>query len=91
MEETRWEGQNFSEDVALQEEEERPVEMWWHTAETRFHLLAKRTNPFKSAGVSIRLTTGSRGVHISGSNTANTMFWGSVKGTDYPLHLPVSP
>ena len=29
------------------------------------------------------LATGSRGVHISGSNAGYTMFWGSVKGTGY--------
>jgi len=28
---------------------------------------------------------------IVGSNTGCTMFWGSVKSTGYPLHLPVSP
>jgi len=33
----------------------------------------------------------SRGVHISGSNAGYTMFRGSVKGTGYPLHSPVSP
>jgi len=30
-------------------------------------------------------------VRISGSNAGYTMFRGSVKGTGYPLHLPVSP
>jgi hypothetical protein len=35
--------------------------------ETRFRLSAKRTSPFKSAGASVQSTTGSRGVHISGS------------------------
>jgi len=60
-------------------------------AETRFSLSAKRTNPFKSAGASVQSTTGSRGVHISGSNVGYTMFRGSVKGTGYPLHSPVSP
>ena len=34
-------------------------------AETRFHLSAKRTSPFKSAGASVQSTTGSRGVRIS--------------------------
>jgi len=53
-------------------------------AETRFRLSAKRTSQFKSA-------TGSRGVRISGSNGGYTMFRGSVKGTGYPLHSPVSP
>jgi hypothetical protein len=60
-------------------------------AETRFRVSAKRTSPFKSAGVSVQSTTGSRGVRISGSNVGYTMFRGSVKGTGYPLHSPVSP
>ena len=60
-------------------------------AETRFGLSAKRTSPFKSAGVSGQSTTGSRGVRISGSNAGYTMFLGSVKGTGYPIHSPVSP
>ena len=37
-------------------------------AETRFRLSAKRTSPFKSAGVSVQSTTGSRSVRISSSN-----------------------
>jgi hypothetical protein len=32
----------------------------------------------------------SRGVRISGNNIGYTMFRGSVKGTSYPLHSPVS-
>jgi hypothetical protein len=60
-------------------------------AETRFRLSAKRTSPFKSAGASVQSTTGSRGVRISDSNAGYTMFRGSVKGTSYPLHSPVSP
>ena len=61
-------------------------------AETRFRLSAKRTSPFKSAGgASVQSTTGSRGVPISGSNAGYTMFRGSMKGTGYPLHSPVSP
>jgi hypothetical protein len=63
-------------------------------AETRFHLLAKRTSPFKSAGASVQSTTGSRGVRNSGINDSNagyTMFRGSVKGTGDPLQSPVSP
>ena len=59
--------------------------------ETRFRLSAKRTSPFKSAGASFHSTTGSRCVRISGSNAGYTMFRGSVKGTGYPLHSPVSP
>ena len=60
-------------------------------AETRFSLSAKRTSPFKSAGASVRSTTGSRVVRISGSNAGYTMFRGSVKGTGYPINSPVSP
>ena len=60
-------------------------------AETEFRLSAKRTSPFKSTGASVHSTTGSRGVRISGSNAGHTMFRGSVKGSGYPLHSPVSP
>jgi hypothetical protein len=60
-------------------------------AETRFPLSAKRMSPFKSAEASVQSTTGSRGVRISGINAGYTMFRGSVKGTSYPLHSPVSP
>jgi len=60
-------------------------------AETRFRLSAKRTNRFKSVGASVQSTTGSRGVHISGSNTGYTMFRGSVKSTGYQLYSPVFP
>ena len=42
-------------------------------------------------GASVQSTTGSRGVRISGSNVGYTMFRGSVKGTGFPLHSPVSP
>ena len=37
-------------------------------AETRFGLSAKRTSPFKSAGVSVQSAAGSRCVRISSSN-----------------------
>jgi len=60
-------------------------------AETRFRLSAKRTSPFKLEGASVQSTTGSRGVHVSDSNAGYTMFRGSVKSTDYPIHSPVSP
>ena len=42
-------------------------------------------------GASVQLTTGNRGVRISGSNAGYTTFRGSVKGTGYPLQSPVSP
>jgi len=60
-------------------------------AETRFRLSVKRTSPFKSAGASVQLTTGSRGVCISGSGAGYTMFRGSVKSTGYAHYLLVSP
>jgi len=60
-------------------------------AETIFRLSAKWMSPFKSAGESVQSTTGSRSVHVSGSNAGYTMFRGSVKSTGYPLHSPVSP
>jgi len=60
-------------------------------AETRFRLSAKRASPFKSAGASVQSTTGSRGMRISGSVAGYTILQGSVKGTGYPLHSPVSP
>jgi hypothetical protein len=59
-------------------------------AENRFRLSAKRTSPFKSAGASVHSTTGGRGVRIGGNNAGYTMFRGSVKGTGYLLHSPVS-
>jgi hypothetical protein len=60
-------------------------------AETRFGLSAKQMSPFKWAGASVRSTAGSRGVRISGSNAANTVFRGSMKSTGYTLHSPDSP
>jgi hypothetical protein len=60
-------------------------------AETGFSLSTKRTIPFKSAGATVQSTTGSRGVRIRSSIAGYTMFQGSVKGTGYPLHSPVSP
>jgi hypothetical protein len=60
-------------------------------AETRFCLSAKGMSTFKLAGASVQSTTGSRRVCIGGSNAGYTKFQGSVKGTGYPLHSPVSP
>ena len=63
-------------------------------AETRFRLSGKRTSPFKAAGASVKLTTGSRGVPISGSNAGYTKFRGSVRVLathsirQFPLHFP---
>jgi len=62
----------------------------WYRPETIFRRSAKLTSPFKSARSSVQSTTGSRGVRVGGSNAGYTMFRGSVKGTGYPLHSPVS-
>ena len=43
-------------------------------AETRFRLSAKRASQFKSAGLSVQSTIGSRCVRISGSNAGYIMF-----------------
>jgi hypothetical protein len=56
--------------------------------EARFRLSVKRTSPFKSAGALVQSTTGSRCMHISGSNAGYTKFRGSVKGTGYWLPTP---
>ena len=61
-----------------------------HAQKPDFVFRRNGPSPFKSAGVSVQSTTGSRGVRISGSNAGYTMFRGSVKGTGYPLHSPVS-
>jgi len=63
-------------------------------AETRFRLSPKRTSPFKSAGLSVQSTAGSRGVRISVSNAGYTTFRGSVRILaahsirQFPLHFP---
>ena len=61
-------------------------------AETRFSLSAKRTSPFKSAGG--RQFSRLLAAEVCASAVVMlgyTMFRGSVKGTGYPLHSPVSP
>ena len=65
--------------------------MRWHMRRNQISSFAKGTSPFKSARASVQSTTGSRGVRIGGSNAGYTIFRGSVKGTGYPLHSPVSP
>ena len=54
---------------------------------------AKRTSPFKSARWwrQFILLLAAEVCGISGSNAGYTVFRGSVKGTGYPLHSPVSP
>ena len=60
-------------------------------AETRYGLSAKRTSPFKSAGVSVQSTTGSRGVRISGQQLYRPCSGVQCKTTGYPLHSHLSP
>ena len=63
-------------------------------AETRFHLSAKWTSPFKSAGASVQSTAGGRAVHISLQGlycSCKPVFCSHVTLTGYPLHSLVSP
>jgi len=60
-------------------------------AETRFGLSATRMSPFKSAGVSVQSTTGSRGVRISGQQLYRPCSDIQCKTTGYPLHSHLSP
>ena len=63
-------------------------------AETRFRLSPKRTGPFKSVGVSVQSTAGSRDVRINFSNAGYTTFGGGVRVLathsirQFPLHFP---
>ena len=65
--------------------------MWWHTDRNQISSFGETDESNKSAGASVQSTAVSRGVRISGSNAGYTMLRGSVKGTGYPLHSPVSP
>jgi len=60
-------------------------------AETRFGLSAKRTSPFKSAGVSVQSTTSIRGVRISGQRLYRPCSDVQCKAAGYPLHSQLSP
>jgi len=65
--------------------------MWWHTRRNQISSFGETDESISiGGGPSVQSTTGSRGVRISGSNAGYTMFRGSVKGTGYPLHSPVS-
>jgi len=59
-------------------------------AETRFGLLAKRTSPFKSAGLSVQSTAGSRGERISGQRLYRPCSDVQSKAAGYPLHSILS-
>ena len=67
--------------------------MWWHTRRNQIwsFCATDESNLNRPVGASVQSTAGSRGVRISGSNAGYTVFRGSVKGTGYPLHSPVSP
>jgi len=67
-------------------------EMWWHTRRNQISSFGETEEFFWiGSGVSVQSTTGSRSVHMCGSNAGYIMFRGSVKGTGYPLHSSVSP
>jgi hypothetical protein len=68
-------------------------EIWWHTRKKPDFVFRRngRVHLNRRAGTSVQSTTGSRVVHISGSNAGYNMFRGSVKSAGYPLHSPVSP
>jgi len=59
--------------------------------ETRFGLSAKRMSPFKSAGVSVRSTTGSWGVRLLGQRLYRPCSDVQCKAAGYPLHSHLSP
>ena len=60
-------------------------------AQKPYFVFRRNGSQFKLAGASVQSTTGSRGVRISGSSVGYTILRGSVKGTCYPRHSPVSP
>ena len=65
--------------------------MMAHAQKPDFVFRRNRRVHLNRQGASVQSTTDSRGVRISGSNAGYTMLRGSVKGTGYPLHFPVSP
>jgi hypothetical protein len=62
-----------------------------HTQKPDLVFRRKGRDHLNRRGASVQSTTGSRVVRISGSNVGYTKFRGSVKGTGYPFHSPVSP
>ena len=59
--------------------------------ETRFGLSEKWTSLFKSAGVSVQSTAGSRGVRISGQTMDRPCSEAQCKSSGYPLQSSISP
>jgi hypothetical protein len=68
-----------------------PCAITFQLQSTSLLIINGRVHLNRSVGASVQSNAGSRGVRISGSNAGYTMFRGSVKGTGYPLHSPVSP
>ena len=62
-----------------------------HVQKTDFAFWRKGRVHLNRRGGSVQSTAGSRVVSISDSNPGCNKFRGSVKGTGYPLHSPVSP
>jgi len=62
-----------------------------HTEKSDFVFRRNGRVHLNQRGASVQSNTSSRGVRISSSIAGYTMFRGSVKGTGYPLHSPVSP
>jgi len=85
---------NLLPDMKIHETEVRLVDWVWnvmaHAQKTDFVFRRNGRVHLNRQGASVQSTTGSRGVRISGSNAGYSMFRGSVKGTGYPLHSPVS-
>ena len=86
---------NTSNTLALNNPQFLMVEASWnvmaHAHKPDFIFRWKGRVHLNRRGTLVQSTTGSRGVRISGSDAGYTMFQGSVKGTGYPLHSPVSP
>jgi len=59
--------------------------------ETRFSLSLKWTSPFKSAGVSVQSTAGSRGVRISRQQLYRPCSFVQCEAAGCPLQLNLSP
>jgi len=70
------------------------VEMWWHTRRNQISSFA-RNGPVhlnrSGGGRQFSRLLEAEVCGISGSNAGYTVLRGSVKGTGYPLHSPVSP
>ena len=70
-----------------------PIETWRHMRRNQISSFARNgpVNLNRPVGVSSVDCWQHEVCGISGSNVGYSMFRGSVKGTGYPLHSPVSP